>query len=50
MDKAESWEFRGTILVVLYLEGDQWWNSAWYGAHSDRFSLPIPGWVVKSKI
>jgi hypothetical protein len=38
MDKAESPELRGTILVVFSLEGDQWWNSAWYGAYSDRFS------------
>jgi hypothetical protein len=50
MDKAESQEFRGTILVVFSLEGDQWRNSARYGAYSDRFSPPIPGWAVKSEI
>jgi hypothetical protein len=49
-DKAESWEFRGTTLVVFSLEGDQWWNSARYGAHSDRFSPPILRWPVKSEI
>jgi hypothetical protein len=50
MDKAESWEFQGTILIVFSLEGDQWWNSARYGAYSDRFSPPILGWAVKSEI
>jgi hypothetical protein len=50
MDKAEPWEFRGTILVVFSLEGDQWQNSARHGVYSDRFSQPIPGWVVKSEI
>jgi hypothetical protein len=50
MDKAESREFRGMILVIFSLEGDQWWNSARYGAYSDRFSPPIPEWAVKSEI
>jgi hypothetical protein len=50
MDMAESWEFWGMILIVFYLEGDQWWNNARYGMHSDRFSPPILGWVVKSEI
>jgi hypothetical protein len=50
MDKAESPESRGTVLVVFSLEGDQWRNSAWYDACSDRFSPPIPGWAVKNKI
>jgi hypothetical protein len=49
-DKAESPGSRGTVLVIFYLEGDQWRNSAQYGAYSDRFSPPIPGWVVKSEI
>jgi hypothetical protein len=49
-DKAESREFWGMILVVFSLEGDQWWNSAWHGVYSDRFSPPIPGWTVKSEI
>jgi hypothetical protein len=50
MDKAESREFRGMTLVVFSLKGDQWQNSARYGVHSDRFSPPILGWVVKSEI
>jgi hypothetical protein len=50
MDKAESREFQGTILVVFFLEGDQWWNSARHGMYSDRFSPPILGWAVKSEI
>jgi hypothetical protein len=49
-DKAESREFRGMILVVFSLEGDQWRNSARHGVYSDRFSPPIPGWAVKSEI
>jgi hypothetical protein len=47
MDKAESPESRGTVLVVFTLEGDQWRNSVQYGACSDRFSPPIPGGAVK---
>jgi hypothetical protein len=50
MDKAESREFQGTILIVFSLEDDQWRNSARHGAYSDRFSPPIPGWAVKSEI
>jgi hypothetical protein len=50
MDKAESQEFRGTILVVFSLKGDQWRNSAQHGVYSDKFSPPIPGWAVKSEI
>jgi hypothetical protein len=50
MDKAESLELRGTILIVFILEGDQWQNSAQYGVYSDRFSPPIPGRAVKSEI
>jgi hypothetical protein len=50
MDKPESQEFRGMLLVVFSLEGDQWWNSARHGVYSDWFSLPIPGWAVKSEI
>jgi hypothetical protein len=50
MDKAESQEFRGMILVVFSLEGDQRRNSAQHGAYSNRFSLTIPGRVVKSEI
>jgi hypothetical protein len=49
-NKAESPGSRGTVLIVFFLEGDQWQNSAWYGAYSDKFSPPIPGWVVKSEI
>jgi hypothetical protein len=49
-DKAESRDFRGTILVVFSLEGDQWRNSARHVVYSDRFSPPIPGWAVKSEI
>jgi hypothetical protein len=48
--KAESLRSWGTVLVVSSLEGDRWQNSAWYGAYNDRFSPPIPGWAVKSKI
>jgi hypothetical protein len=50
MDKAESRESRGTILIVFTLVGDQWRNSARYGAYSHRFSPPILGWAVKSEI
>jgi hypothetical protein len=50
MDKAESREFWGMIVIVFSLEGDQWQNSARHGVYSDRFSPPIPGWVVKSEI
>jgi hypothetical protein len=50
MDKAESREFQGTILIVFSLEDDQWRNSARHAVYSDRFSPPIPGWVVKSEI
>jgi hypothetical protein len=50
VDKAESPRSWGTVLVVFTFEGDQWRNSARYGAYSDRFSPPIPGWAVKSKI
>jgi hypothetical protein len=50
VDKAESPRSWGTVLVVSSLKGDQWQNSAQYGAYSDRFSPPIPGWAVKSEI
>jgi hypothetical protein len=50
MDKAESREFRGTILVVFSLEGDHWWNSVRHGTYGDRFLPPILGWAVKSEI
>jgi hypothetical protein len=49
VDKAESLGSWGTVLVVSSLEGDQWRNSTWYGAYSDRFSPPIPGWAVKKR-
>jgi hypothetical protein len=47
VDKAESSGSWGTVLVVSSLKGDQWRNSARYGAYSDRFSSPISGWAVK---
>jgi hypothetical protein len=50
VDKAESPGSWGTVLVISSLEGDQWRNSARYGAYSDRFSPPIPGWEVKCEI
>jgi hypothetical protein len=50
VDKAESPRLWGTVLVISSLEGDRWQNSVRCGVYSDRFSPPIPGWVVKSEI
>jgi hypothetical protein len=49
VDKVESPGSWGTVLVVSSLEDDQWQNSARYGAYSDKFSPPIPGWAVKKR-